>query len=64
MNEVLHCDSLVLRNILDVVMHYLPLRKLLNILLRRVVKYIVPLSNVDASKALTRFYIMVYLLNI
>jgi len=63
-NEVLHCDSLVLRNILDVVMHYLPLRKLLNILLRRVVKYIVPLSNVDASKALTRFYIMVYLLNI
>jgi len=34
----------ILRNIRDVVMHYLPLKKLLNILLRRLVKYTVPLS--------------------
>ena len=42
----------ILRNIRDVVMHYLPLKKLLNILLRRVVKYIVPLSMRQKDKVL------------
>jgi len=53
----LMCVSLVLRSILDVVMHYLPLKKLLlNILFRKVANYIVPLLMRQTH--LTRFYIM------